>query len=327
MSDRSLLGQRWTPPIPNLYAMATHMKVLIIDDSPDAMMIAKARLAGEDIEILCADGGRSGLAIAEQEKPDAILLDLDMPDMSGFDVCRALKSHLELNMIPIVFLSGSGSPEDKIKGLNLGAVDYVTKPFDAFELKARVRAVLRTKRLQDLLVEQARIDPLTGLPNRRAFTEKLGQEWARVNRHQVAMSLIMADIDTFKALNDTYGHQVGDEVLQEVAARIRQSCRVNDMSARYGGEEFVIVAPDTVAVGAFRLAERCRRAVEGIRLKVDGSTVCPTASFGVADADQADSPEALIRLADDALYRAKAAGRNRVECSGPVPHEAHAEAL
>jgi two-component system cell cycle response regulator len=300
------------------------MKVLIIDDSPDALAIAKARLAGEGIEILCADGGCSGLAAAEREKPDAILLDLDMPDLSGFDVCRALKSNLELNMIPVVFLSGSSSPEDKIRGLNLGAVDYVTKPFDAFELKARVRAALRTKRLQDLLVEQGRIDPLTGLPNRRALTERLGQEWARIGRHGGIMSFVMADIDSFKVLNDTYGHQVGDEVLQEVARKIRESCRVNDLASRYGGEEFGIIVPETPAVGAFRVAERCRLAVEGISLEVDHGPVRPTASFGVADTAGVDSPDMLIHEADAALYRAKAAGRNRVEGAGSVPHGVHA---
>jgi two-component system cell cycle response regulator len=295
------------------------MKVLIVDDSPDALAVAKARLAGEGIEVLCAHDGHSGLASARSEKPDAILLDLDMPDLSGFEVCRALKSDPDLNAIPVVFLSGSGSPENKVMGLNLGAVDYVTKPFDAFELKARVRAVLRTKHLQDLLIEQARIDPLTELPNRRAFCERLEQEWTRAERYGKALSLIMADIDHFKSLNDAYGHQVGDEALQEVARKIKESCRAVDLPARYGGEEFVIIVPDTPADGAGRLAERCRRAIEGISIQIGRSAIGLTASFGIADTACAHSAESMIRKADEAMYRAKAAGRNRVEgVPGPI---------
>ena len=143
------------------------MKLLIIDDSEDALEVAKTRLAKENLNICCADGGISGLEMAHTEVPDLILLDLDMPDMCGFDVCRVLKADPELCMVPVLFLSASSTPEDKVRGLDLGAVDYVTKPFDAFELCARVRAALRTKHLQDLLIEHAHIDPLTGLPNRR----------------------------------------------------------------------------------------------------------------------------------------------------------------
>ncbi len=131
------------------------MKIVVIDDSPDALTLAKARLAKESVDILCADGGRAGLDMIEKESPDLILLDVDMPDMSGFDVCRILKNDTELQTIPIIFLSGSGGPQDKVRGLDLGAVDFVTKPFDAFELRARVRAALRTKRLQDLLTMYA----------------------------------------------------------------------------------------------------------------------------------------------------------------------------
>ena len=154
------------------------MKLLIIDDSPDALQVAKVRLAKENLDIVCAEGGISGLEMARLEKPDLILLDLEMPDMSGFDVCRALKSDLELCMIPVLFLTGSTTAEDKVRGLDLGAIDYVAKPFDAFELCARVRAALRSKHLQDLLIEHASIDPVTGLPNRRALMARLQSEWS-----------------------------------------------------------------------------------------------------------------------------------------------------
>lgn len=178
------------------------MKLLIVDDDRDALDVAKIRLAKENVAIVCADGGAAGLKAARSEQPDLILLDLDMPDMSGFDVCRALKADAELCMIPVLFLSGSTTAEDKIHGLDLGAVDYVTKPFDAFELRARVRAALRTKHLQDMLFEHAHIDPLTGLPNRRALVERLQREWARIERHGGRLSFIMADIDHFKRVND-----------------------------------------------------------------------------------------------------------------------------
>ena len=294
------------------------MKVLIIDDNPEALALAKVRLGKEGLELICADGGRSGLAIARREMPDLILLDVEMPDMSGFDVCRSLKADGELCMIPVIFLSGSGGAEDKVKGLDIGAVDFVAKPFDAFELRARVNAALRTKHMQDLLIEYARIDPLTGLANRRGLMERLGQEWARIQRHGGSLSFIMGDVDQFKRINDTHGHTIGDKVLQEVARAIAGQCRQNDIPARYGGEEFAIIV-DGHAGGAAKLAERCRQAVEGVRVSAGADTVTTTASFGIADADNADSPETLIRQADEALYRAKNAGRNRVELSHDSP--------
>jgi diguanylate cyclase (GGDEF)-like protein len=289
------------------------MKILIVDDNQDALDVARTRLARECPEIVCADGGVAGLEAARRERPDLILLDLDMPDLSGFDVCRALKADPDLCMIPVLFLSGTGAAEEKVKGLDLGAVDYVTKPFDAFELRARVRAALRTKHLQDLLIEHAHIDPLTGLPNRRALKERLQREWARLQRHCGSLSFIMADIDQFKRINDAYGHHVGDKVLQEVAGAIAESCRQIDLPSRFGGEEFAIVVPGEAISGTVHLAERCREAVANVLVIVATDELRATASFGVADAAGADSPEDLIQHADEALYRAKIAGRNRVE--------------
>jgi len=289
------------------------MKILIVDDDPDALEVAKARLSKENLDILCAYGGRVGLETARREHPDIVLLDLDMPGMSGFDVCRAMKADAELCMIPILFLSGSNSPESKVEGLDLGAVDYITKPFDAFELRARVRAALRTKHLQDLLIEHAHIDPLTGLPNRRALMERLQREWARMERHGGRLSFIMADIAHFKEVNDAFGHHIGDKLLQEVAQAIANECRGTDLPARYGGEEFAIVVPDVTAENAARLAERCRQRVSEVEVVSNGVTISVTASFGVADSIDASTPEDLIKRADVALYRAKDAGRNRVE--------------
>ncbi len=293
------------------------MKVLMIDDSPDALAIAKARLIKDDIEVICTADGPEGLDSARRENPDLVLLDVDMPDMSGFDVCRALKADSELCMIPVIFLSGSGDAEDKVKGLNLGAVDYVTKPFDAFELRARVNAALRTKHMQDLLIEYAKIDPLTGLANRRALMERLGQEWARVQRHGGTLSFIMGDIDNFKQVNDTNGHAAGDEVLRCVANVLVNRRRRTDLPVRYGGDEFAVLLPDESVQSAAALAERCREEIENIRIRAGQNDVSVTASFGVADTTNVSSAEALIKSADIALYRAKQEGRNRVAVAPP----------
>ncbi len=288
------------------------MKVLIIDDSPDALALAKARLGKEGLELICVDGGLAGLEAAAKGKPDLILLDVDMPDMSGFDVCRRLKGDAGLCMIPVIFLSGSGGPEDKVKGLDLGAVDFVAKPFDAFELRARVNAALRTKHMQDLLIEYANIDPLTGLHNRRALSERLVQEWARLMRHGGRLSVIMADIDHFKNVNDRFGHLVGDDVLRQVAGLLAEGCRESDMPFRYGGEEFVILAPETSAEAAADFAERLRTSICSAPMEAHGQAVEVTASFGVAGNDGRQSPEDMIKAADEAMYRAKSAGRNCV---------------
>jgi diguanylate cyclase (GGDEF)-like protein len=288
------------------------MKVLIIDDSPDAVAIAKARLAREHLDVLVADGGRAGMELARREMPDLVLLDIEMPDLTGFEVCAAMKSDPDLCMIPIIFLSGASDGRDKVKGLDLGAVDYVTKPFDAFELRARVRAALRTKHLQDLLIRYAHVDPLTELSNRRALMERLEQEWQRIQRHSGSLAFIMADVDHFKRVNDTYGHAVGDRLLVRISMAIARECRDVDLPARYGGEEFAVLTPGETAESAAALAERCRAAIEGMSIEVDGAEIQATASFGVADSHGAASPAEMVERADKHLYTAKKSGRNTV---------------
>ena len=293
------------------------MKALVIDDSPMALRVAKARLAQENLDVICATDGAAGLALAHTEQPDIILLDVDMPDMSGFDVCKALKADGDLSMIPVIFVTGSTDTSDKVRGLDLGAVDYVTKPFDAFELRARVRAALRTKHLQDLLVSRAQIDPLTELWNRRAFLNRLKQEWSRAQRHGQTFSIIMADLDTFKRINDTHGHNVGDRVLHDVAQVLMEKCRDADMPARWGGEEFAVLVPSQAAADGAGLAERYRSGIEQLRIEAGENVVTITGSFGVADSTSAASPQGIIAAADSAMYRAKNAGRNRVAVFDP----------
>lgn len=289
------------------------MKILIIDDSPESVTIARSRLLRDGLEVVGANSGSDGLVAVKQEAPDLILLDIDMPDKSGFEVCRALKGNPGTSMIPIIFLTGSDSRRDIVKGLDLGAVDYITKPFNAFELRARVRAALRTKHLQDLLIEHARLDPLTELPNRRAMNERLQMEWSRIQRHGGSLSFIMADIDRFKHVNDMYGHTAGDLLLQRVAKTIAKQCRQIDFPSRYGGEEFAIIVPHSDASDAAQLAERCRQEIEAISVRAGEKIIRTTASFGVADAMGIGPMENLIRDADTALYGAKGGGRNRVE--------------
>ena len=295
------------------------MNVLIVDDSEDALVLARRRLAPENVEITCARSGEEGLELARATKPDLVLLDVNMPGMSGFDVCRAIKGDDALSSIPVVFLSGSGGPEDKVKGLDLGAVDFVTKPFDAFELRARVRAALRTKALQDMLAEQAKLDPLTGLANRRALEQRLTQEWDRKQRHGDTLSIAMADIDHFKRVNDQFGHPVGDRVLQAVAGVLKDQSRGMDVPARYGGEEFAILIPATSMEGAAILAERCREGVENLRTVHSGQEVRTTASFGVANCEGHVSWSEVVSAADDALYEAKRSGRNQVKVHTQSP--------
>ncbi len=288
------------------------MKVLIIDDCSDAQALARVLLAKEGLETLSASSGPQGLRLAETISPDLVLLDLEMPEMSGFDVCRALKAQAATCMVPVIFLTGSDNSGDKVRGLDLGAVDYVTKPFDAFELRARVRAALRTKHLQDLLVQHAHIDPLTELWNRRALIERLAQEWARLQRYGGALVLVMADVDHFKRINDTFGHPAGDQLLRAVAQTLASQCRQSDLAARYGGEEFAVLMPEASAEQGAGFAERCRRQIELTALTIDGQRLAVTASFGVADTAGITSEGDLLAAADQALYRAKHEGRNRI---------------
>ncbi len=299
------------------------MKVLIVDDSHDALAVAKARLAKEKIETLCADSGRRGLELARCERPDLVLLDVDMPDLSGFEVCRELKADPNTCMIPVIFLTASNDTRNKVKGLDVGGVDYITKPFDAFELRARVRAVLRTKHLQDLLIRYSHIDPLTELNNRRALMKRLQEEWDKLQHCGGQLSVMMTDIDHFKQINDTYGHLTGDEVIKLVADVLREQCRESDFAARYGGDEFTVLASGIDASQTAETAERCRQAIQEGDVASENESIEISASFGVADAEGLDSLEAFVNAADEALYKAKQQGGNKVEQSEPSNIECH----
>lgn len=299
--------------------------VLVIDDSPDVHRLLKARLKHEDIELASANDGPEGLRLAAERVPALVLLDLDMPKVDGFEVLRALKEHQSTVSVPVIVLSGLTSMQDKVTAFDLGAVDFVTKPFEFTELRVRLRSALRVHRLLNLLSQRAQLDGLTGLWNRSFFDRRCEEEVSRAARTGRPLSIAMLDIDHFKSINDTFGHPAGDAVLQGVAKLLRRECRTPDTPCRYGGEEFVLLMPETSPTDAAGVCERIRQAIEAVtwprhpELRV-------TASFGVAGASgpTVTAPAMWIELADRNLYVSKRSGRNRVTVGdvGPTTSQA-----
>ena len=287
-------------------------RVLIIDDSKNIHALIKARLSGEPVEVHSAYSSAQGLTVASQLLPDLVLLDVDMPDVDGFELCKRLKEQPATMSIPVVFLTGAGSTDAKIRGLELGAVDYITKPFEPAELRARVRAALRTKYLLDLLNNKAMIDGLTGLWNRTYFDQQLAAHLSLSRRSTQPLSVVICDLDHFKQINDRYGHLTGDEALRVAAACMQATCRIEDIVCRFGGEEFAIIVPNTPADRAGIMADRLRKAMEKLSLSHRGVPVPLTASFGIADVASCGDKE-ILAAADAALYQAKQLGRNRFE--------------
>ncbi len=286
-------------------------RVLLIDDSPLMQRLVEGWLKGDQIEVIPANTGLTGFSLAVTEQPDIILLDVDMPDINGFELCKKLRSDNRTSGIPIVFLTGAASPEDRVEGLNLGAVDYIIKPFHPAEFQARVRAALRTKYLLDLLKERAQIDGLTALRNRAYLDQRLEGEIALLKRRPGAMSVIMLDVDNFKLVNDNYGHLMGDDVLRWIGDILQNSVRTEDVVARFGGEEFVIITPGIGREGAHILAERLRQRIASTPVRRLGSPLNITCSFGIAEY-QSETAEKILENADAALYAAKRQGKNCV---------------
>jgi diguanylate cyclase (GGDEF)-like protein len=277
-------------------------------------------MLSKEYDIRIATNGKKALDIANSDdKPDLILLDIMMPEMDGYEVCKELKENTLTADIPIIFVTAKSEIEDETKGFSLGAVDYITKPFHLSIVKARVQTHLRLRRQAKLLEEYAFLDPLTQIPNRRKFDMEIDKEWRRASRNKMPLSLCMVDIDFFKLYNDTLGHGEGDVCLQKVAATInKHSSRGGELAARYGGEEFMIILPSCNQEQAYQSAENLRKAVESLEIAHPSSNISPlvTISVGYATAypseGKIDTKE-FIKLTDDALYRAKNSGRNRVE--------------
>jgi two-component system, cell cycle response regulator len=296
--------------------------ILVVDDNPDNLEIISTRLRFRGYEVSLAERGEEAIAKVHEEAPDLILLDIMMPDMDGYEVARRIRAESDLPYIPIIVVTARDSTEDKVTGLDAGADDYLTKPINFPELEARVRSMLRIKRLQDQLEEKNReleqlsiSDGLTGLYNHRHLHEILAEEYERSRRTEEPMSVVMFDLDRFKDVNDTHGHQAGDQVLQELAAILRECAREIDKLGRYGGEEFMVILPDSDAEAGAVFAERVRQLVEGQRFEIQADEpLHMTVSAGVASyPDQgADNPRRLVHQADLALYSAKHSGRNQV---------------
>jgi len=299
-------------------------KVLIVDDAPLNIQVLNETLRGA-YRTFFATTGRDALKVAMTVVPDLILLDIMMPEMDGYEVCRILKADPYLKDVPVIFITAMSSKENESVGLELGAVDYITKPFNPGIVRLRVRNHLELKRQRDLLGRLSLTDGLTGIANRRAFDDYYGREWRRALRAGTELALVMLDIDHFKQYNDRYGHLAGDDCLKRVAVMLEATlARPGDFLARYGGEEFVCVLPETNEEGALVTAERLRGAVTALRIPHETSPVAPwvTVSLGVAAVGPTKrmKPEELLKQADDLLYCAKNEGRDRVAAlEGALP--------
>jgi two-component system, cell cycle response regulator len=304
--------------------------VLIVDDSEAVREKTRAALALLPIcdNVLEADNGLRGLKLLAQHKVDLVLCDVVMPELDGFKFLQLMKAKPEYRDVPVIMLTGEEGTDKKVKGLEQGASDYITKPFEAPELLARVKVQLKMKSLQDELREKnaqlerlASTDALTKIHNRRYFMEMYDLEWAKCERFHHDMGLIIIDVDKFKSVNDTWGHPEGDRVLVEIAQVLSRSLRKVDLIARYGGEEFAVLLPSTDLKGTKLVAEKLRSEVEKNITVGAGSEKQRqvTISLGVAHAPTTpgvNSADDFIQRADEALYRSKERGRNRITIAG-----------
>jgi len=292
--------------------------VLVVDDTPDNLALLSGLLK-DDYKVKVANNGERALKIAASDHPpDLILLDIMMPGMDGYEVCRRLQDDPETRRIPIIFVTAKHEIEDEKLGLDLGAVDYISKPYRISILKARVRTHIKLKRQANLLESLAMIDELTHIPNRRRFNDVLDAEWRRSCRNGTPLSLLMVDIDFFKAYNDHYGHGMGDTCLAQVAETLAAVVnRPGDFAARYGGEEFVAVLSNTDAEGARHLAEQFRVVLESLAIPHAYSSIADhvtvSIGFAVAQCSERLTASELLHCADRWMYQAKNDGRNRVK--------------
>jgi len=295
-------------------------RVLIVDDETINIDVLVGLLGSHSITLVAKSGEQALKRLEREPLPDLILLDVVMPGLDGYEVCRRIKDDPRTKDIPVIFITGKGDERDEAQGFQVGAVDYITKPVNPVIGLARVNTHLELKRRGDILERLAGLDGLTGIANRRRFDEYCEAEWNRCRRHGHPMSLVMIDIDFFKPYNDRYGHAEGDRVLKSVAGALsRATPRPGDLATRYGGEEFACVLPETDLNGARHVADRILRGVHDLAIPHTASEAADhvTVSLGIAcDVPRLDGdPGALIRAADQALYKAKEQGRNRVVCA------------
>ena len=304
------------------------IKVLVVEDDPNLGMLLSEYLTAKGFDTHLCNNGQAGYDAFKNQSFDILLLDVMMPKMDGFEVVRRIKANTDLPFVPVIMQTALDSTQDIVEGLNAGADDYITKPLNFAELEARVKSLLRIKALQESLEERERqleeineklqrmsmTDGLTGIANRRALEERLRDMFEHSLRLHEPLSIVMCDIDRFKSVNDTYGHQAGDDVLKQFAQVLHKEAREIDKVGRYGGEEFMLLLPGTVLDAAVTFAERVRHSIESHTFEFDGGTLKRTMSCGVAawPHPKIQHTDGLIKAADDALYIAKKTGRNRV---------------
>ena len=302
-------------------------RILVADDDPDILTMLETLLSRDGYGVVRATNGYEALDLARATDPDLLVLDLAMPGLDGYAVCREIRSS-SLESPPVIFLTARTETQDRVSGLDAGAVDYIVKPFAAAELRARVRAALRTKLDGDRLRQAAATDPLTGLLNRGQLGPRVAALVAAARRTGRPLACLMIDLDYFKAVNDSYGHPTGDVVLVEVARRLEMAKRASDVLVRYGGEEFLVLLPETDLDGALSIAERIRAGIAGAPVAAATESgerfeISIRASVGVSWLDDGMyDATLLVAAADDALYRAKSRGRDRVETPAPLEGEA-----
>jgi len=298
------------------------MNVLLVEDSRAIRHLVAAYVEEVGHKVLMAESGESALELFDQEHVDLVLMDIELPGIDGFEVTRRMRARLADDWLPIVFLSSNSSDQHFIKGIKAGGDAYLAKPVNGPVLQSMVQAMGRIASIQEQLQKVngelnrlAHVDVLTELTNRRGFFMSYEREWGRADRENEALSVILVDIDSFKAYNDNYGHLEGDDCLRQVA-RAMASCilRPADVVARYGGEEFVVLLPNTSSDGAILVAERLREAVEKEAIphthSLAGKTV--SVSLGVAEKAEGQTSDGLLEAADKNLYKAKEGGRNQV---------------
>jgi two-component system cell cycle response regulator len=296
------------------------MKILVAEDDFTSRSILTAILKkwGYD-PVATEDGTAAWAALQRPDAPELVLLDWGMPGLNGLEVCRRLREIDSSHPTYVILLTARGEKADVVQGLEAGANDYISKPFDSEELQARVRVGQRMLELQsslrearDAMAHQATHDPLTGILNRRAILERLGAELSRAKRENGALSIGMCDIDHFKGINDTLGHQAGDEVLVAFTRCLQAQLREHDSFGRYGGEEFIVIAPGWPGGAEEGLYERLCARVAEIEVMTKSGPVTLTVSIGVARGTGQSTADSLLVASDEALYQAKAGGRNRV---------------
>jgi diguanylate cyclase (GGDEF)-like protein len=303
--------------------------ILIVDDTLTGRRALASALQNQEYQLSQASNGTEALSLAMELKPDVILLDIMMPDLSGYDVCQQIRANPSLGEIPILMISSLTDREERLKGIASGADDFISKPFDAVELGAKIRTITRLNRYRKLreryqqltlmkqnltalenkqmhLQKLAMIDDLTKLHNRRSILQHGREEFERAQRYHTNLSVLMLDIDKFKSINDTFGHRAGSTILKGLAAELKRNLRSIDIAGRLGGDEFLIFLPHTSMNAARTLAERLRKSVEAHTFMINRKSINTTISVGVAAlSDCAERLTDLIEAADVALYKAK----------------------